>query len=177
MPLSLIYNIKQKIHDMKTISKLCQGAETHAILHGKEKPGAEHFMLSAFDLPDNTARNIFNRLNIDPSEINEVIKMQNIDALNCIGINQSAVDSKLEPSETVRSNLKLYNAQPSGQLLMQKLYQRNKKRKTALIGAHVLEIIASMEHSIISQALGAMGIDSTDLQKAIEAESHQNTKG
>jgi len=34
---------------MKTITKLCQGAEKHANLNGEEKPGVEHFMLSVLD--------------------------------------------------------------------------------------------------------------------------------
>jgi len=170
MLLSFINKIKKKIQDMKTISKLCIGAEKYANLNGEEKPGAEHFMISAFDLPDNTARNVFKRLNIDPSGINEAIKRQHVEALSGVGLDQNPIDLGLETPEKIQSNLKLYDTQPSGQVLMQRLYQRNKIQNKSLIGAHVLESIASMEYGIAPRTLRAMGIDSIDLKKAIAAE-------
>jgi hypothetical protein len=68
MVFSFFKNIKNKIQEMKTISRLCLGVEKYANLAGEEKPGAEHFMLSALDLPDGTARKVFERLKLDPNE-------------------------------------------------------------------------------------------------------------
>ncbi len=168
---SFLRPLKQKIHDMKTISRLCQGAEKHANINGEEKPGAEHFMLSALDLPDGTARRVFKRLNIDPNGINQAIKQQHIDALNEIGIDHRSINIDLNTPEVAKSNSKLYDAQPSAQVLMQELHKRNKNRNTPLIGANVLEIIASMENGIAARTLRAMGIDSGTLKKAIESET------
>jgi hypothetical protein len=64
----------------------------------------------------------------------------------------------------------LYDTKPSGQTVMQKIYQNNKARKTRLIGAHVIEVISSMEYGIAIRALQTMGIDLVALKKAVKAE-------
>ena len=166
----MIKKLKQIIGDMKTMTKLCQGAEKHANINGEEKPGVEHFMLSALDLPDCTARKAFKRLNIDPDGVNQAIKMQHIDALNNIGINPKSMGFDLSTSEVVQPSLKLYDTQPSGQVLLNKLYKLNKNRNTRLLGVHVLEVIASMENGIAVRTLRKMGIDSIAFNKAIEDE-------
>ncbi|MGH6647625.1 hypothetical protein [Aquabacterium sp.] len=49
--MSFIHRLKQRVRDMGTIKSLCLGAEEHAQQDGQDKPGAEHFLLSALDLP------------------------------------------------------------------------------------------------------------------------------
>jgi len=53
---------------------------------------------------------------------------------------------------------------------MQQLYALNKSRNKALIGAHVIEVIASMEYGIAARALRALGVDARQMQLAISAE-------
>ncbi len=162
--------LKQKIDDMKTISELCQGAEKHANLSGNKKPGVEHFMLSALDLPDGAARGVFKRLDIEPDGVSQAIKLQHIDALNKIGIDIKSMDLDLNASEVVQPTSKLYDTQPSGQVLLQDLHQLNKNRSAPLSGVHILEVIASMENGIATRALKKMGVDLIAFRRAIEDE-------
>ena len=160
-----IQNIKNKIHDMKTISKLCVGAEEYANQYGEEKPGAEHFMLASLDLQDDSVRRIFEELGVNPDGMHQAIEIQHTEALASIGIVKEGI--KLE---TIKPSLKLYDTKPSGQTVMQKIYQNNKARKTRLIGAHVIEVISSMEYGIAIRALQTMGIDLVALKKAVKSE-------
>jgi ATP-dependent Clp protease ATP-binding subunit ClpA len=170
MVFSLVKNIKTKIQDMRTISRLCLGAEKYANSAGEEKPGAEHFMLSALDLPDGTARKVFERLKLDQNEIDQAIEKQHIDALNKIGIDAKSIKIDSVKNESIKRNTILYDSQPSAQLLMQKLFQNNKNRNVPLVGAHVLEVIASMEYGIAARTLKAMGVEQFALQKVVEDE-------
>jgi ATP-dependent Clp protease ATP-binding subunit ClpA len=162
---SFIQNIKNKIHDMKTISKLCVGAEKFANQYGEEKPAAEHFMLASLDIQDDSVRKIFEELGVNPDGMHQAIKNQHTEALASIGIVKEGI--KLE---TTKPRMKLYDTKPSGQTVMQKIYQNNKARKTRLIGAHVIEVISSMEYGIAIRALQTMGIDLVALKKAVKAE-------
>jgi len=167
--------IKKKIDDMKTISKLCQGAEKHANLNGEEKPGVEHFMLSALDLPDGTARGVFKRLDTDPDGVNQAIKMQHFDALKSVGMDLKSTSYDMSAPEIVQRSTKLYDTQPSGQILLKELYKLNKNRNTQLLGVHVLEVVASMEKGIAARTLRKMGIDPTAFNKAIKDEKKETS--
>lgn len=167
---SFIRNIKTKIEDMKTISKLCLDAEKYANQYGEKKPGAEHFMLASLDLQDGSARKVFKRLDINPDAINQAIKDQHIEALANIGIVQKGGRFNVEPLETMKSSTKLYDTKPSGQTVMQRIYQNNKARNTQLIGAHVIEVISSMEYGVAVRTLQTMGIDFIALKSAVKNE-------
>ena len=167
---AFIRNIKTKIQDMKTISALCLSAEKYANQYGEDKPGAEHFMLAALDLPDGSARKVFETLNINPDAINQAIKEQHNEALTSLGVTHQAIKDDIESSETVKPKTNLYDTKPSGQTVMKKIYENNKARKTKLIGAHVIEVISSMEYGISVRALQTMGIELSALKKAVKSE-------
>ena len=170
MIFSFIKGIKNKIKDAKTISQLCQGAEKHANLNGEEKPGAEHFLLAALDLPDGRAKNIFTGLGISADDINAAIKAQHIDALHEIGIDASVIALDMANDGEIVPKLALYDTQPSGQVVMQKLYQRNKSSGAPLISAHVVDVISSMEQGIAARAIKVLNIDFVKLKSAIAQE-------
>jgi ATP-dependent Clp protease ATP-binding subunit ClpA len=169
---SLINPLKRIKQDMKNISVLCQEAEKYAHINGEEKPGAEHFLMAALQLPDGSAKRVFDRLDIDPLDINQAIKAQHVDALHNTGLDDESIAKNLEYTEITNPKLKLFDTTPSGQAVLQNLYQLNKKRKTPLIGAHVLEVIASMKYGIAARTLTAMGIDNVMLKVAIADELH-----
>jgi len=175
MIFSFIRSLKRIKQNAKNISILCLEAERHAHSNGEEKPGAEHFLLAALELPDGSAKRVFSRLDIDPVGINQAIKNQHIAALQSAGLDNEAIEENLKYTEITDPKLKLYDTTPSGQAVMQTLYQLNKKRKTPLIGAHVLEVIASMKFGIAARTLTAMGIDNAVLKVAIDDElSHSH---
>ena len=179
MALSFWGRIKLRFRDIGTIKALCLGAEKHAHKCGEDKPGAEHFLLSALDLPDGTVRRIFERIEIDPDGFHEAIRKQYSDALSSIGIDEAALGLSNAETIEIGSSSRLYNASPSGQSVFQKLVSERKLDKDIpLLGAHVVRAIASMEQGVAARALRAMGVDQRALMAAIEAElgnyAHRN---
>jgi len=154
---------------MGTITALCEGAERHARDNGEETPGAEHFLLSALDLSDGTARNVFNRIGADPDKFGEAIKKQYHDALNRIGIDASTV---LDPESVgVASNNRLYKSKPSAQSMMKQLVElRRGGKDIPLLGAHIVEVLAANKQGVTARSLKAMGIDQETLNGAVKAE-------
>jgi len=157
-----------RFRDMKTISKLISGADEQANSCGEEKPGAEHFVLSALSLDDGSANRVFQQIGADTNKFREAINQQYSDALSSIGISSEATETTPEP---VEPNKVFHNSQPSGQELMKSLYaikQRDKDRP--LLGAHVIGVAAEMEHGVVARAFKVMGIDREQLAKLAKDE-------
>ena len=157
-----------RFRDMKTISKLITGADEQANIRGEEKPGAEHYVLAALNLEDGSAKRVFEKLGVDSSKFSEAIKQQYTDALSKIGISSEVTETVPEP---VESNKIVHNSQPSGQELMKSLYaikQRDKDRP--LVSAHVISVVAGMEHGVVARAFKVMGIDREQLAKLAKDE-------
>ena len=160
--------IRLRFRDIKTISKLISGADEQAHLNGDGDPGAEHFLLSAFNLPDGSARRVFERTGADPDHFHAAIKKQYNDALCSIGIDEISIESDPEPVNPTRTFI---NAKPSGQAFMKALYALKKKdRDIPLLGAHVVGVVAGMEHGIAARALRAMGVDLVHISRAVKEE-------
>ena len=157
-----------RFRDMKTISKLISGADEQANISGEEKPGAEHFVLSALSLEDGSAKRVFDKIGADANKFRDAIDQQYSDALSSIGIFREATETTPEP---VESNKRVHNSQPSGQELMKSLYaikQRDKNRP--LLGAHVISVAAEMEHGVVARAFKVMDIDRGQLAKLAKKE-------
>lgn len=146
--------IRQRLRDMGTIKALCKGAERHALRDGQAEPGAEHFLLSALELPDGSARRSFERLKIDPAQLSAAIARQHGEALRGIGLDPeplAALDTAPQPAAHG-----LYCASASGQAVMQGLAAG---RGQPLLGAHVVAVIAGMRHGVAARTLRALGLE------------------
>lgn len=164
--------LKLRIRDMGTIKTLCLGAERHAQQNGEELPGAEHFLLSAIDLQDGTARRAFEHLGADPAALRKAISAQYDAALRGIGLDPGGVPTYNNDPEPVQSNRKIYDAQPSGQAVMKELARRKAEDKdNPLVGAHVVAVVASMKLGVAARALRAMGVDPEALCAAASTEA------
>ena len=160
--------IKLRIKDMKTISKLISGADEQAHINGEEEPGAEHYLLSALKLPEGSARRVFERVGADPDKFHDAIGQQYSDALKSIGIDSESIENDSEPVDPERM---FHNSKPSGQAVMKALYALKKTDKDKpLLGAHVVKVVANMEHGVAARALSAMGIDRLGIAKAAKEE-------
>ncbi|GAA6136815.1 hypothetical protein NBRC116583_05620 [Arenicella sp. 4NH20-0111] len=161
-----------RFRDMKTISKLISGADEQAHISGEEKPGAEHFVLSALNLEDGSAKRVFEKIGADTNDFRGAIKQQYTDALSSIGINGVATDIHPDP---VEPNIMLHNSQPSGQELMKSLYAiKQSDKNRPLLGAHVISVAAEMEHGVVARALKVMGVDRERLAKLAKNEIESN---
>ncbi|KQV84661.1 hypothetical protein ASD15_05635 [Massilia sp. Root351] len=158
---------KQHLQDMRTIKSLCEGAEGHARVAGQEHPGAEHYVLSALELDDGSARRVFERLGKDADAYRRALAGQHVDALKKLGIDAGGVGA---PAPIAGQPAALFNSQPSGQALMQALPELAKRSSTALCGAHVLLAAAGMQHSLAARALRAMDVEPQALARAAEDE-------
>ena len=160
--------ILMRFRDMKTIGKLIPGANEQANMIGEEEPGAEHFVLSALNLEDGTAKRTFDKLGIDSRKFKDAIKAQYEEALSAVGINGENVEVDPEPIE---SNKIFRDSQPSGQELMKSLYALKKDDKESpLLGAHVIIVAATIEHGVVPRAFKVLGVDRVLLAKVAREE-------
>ncbi|WP_103654362.1 Clp protease N-terminal domain-containing protein [Agarilytica rhodophyticola] len=154
-----------RFRDMKTISRLITGADEQAHISGEEMPGAEHFVLSALNLEDGSAKRVFDKIGIDTEKFKNAINQQYANALASIGI-----DNKLIP-EPLESNKILHNAQPSAQELMRSLYTLKKSDKLRpLLGVHVINAASKIEQGIVARAFKILAIDKEKLNYLIKEE-------
>jgi ATP-dependent Clp protease ATP-binding subunit ClpA len=168
--------IKQRLRDAGTIKALSLGAEKLANAAGQKEPGAEHFVLSALELRDATARKAFERIHADADDFRAAISRQYEDALQNIGIAlppDAVIADEVAP---VRTSTGLYKTQPSAQALMQTLIQeimvKEQKADSAapLLSAHVILAATAAQYGVAVRAFQAMGIDPAKLAEAAKAE-------
>jgi ATP-dependent Clp protease ATP-binding subunit ClpA len=162
--------IKKRFRDMGTIKVLCQGAERHANLAGQQEPGAEHFLLAALDLPDGTARRVFERLRADPDGYRAAIARQYENALRNVGIAlPEGAAVRFGDAAVPASSPKIYSGQPSVQALMKHLADQE-KNGAPLLGAHVILAVADSQYGVAVRALQAMGMEPSTCAEAAKAE-------
>jgi ATP-dependent Clp protease ATP-binding subunit ClpA len=159
--------LKQRLQDMRTIKDLCEGAEQQARQTGQPQPGAEHYVLSALELADGSARRVFQRLGADPDAYRAALASQHANALGKLGIDASGIQAAMPVGGTPSA---VFDSQPSGQALMQALPELTRRLPAPLCGAHVLLAAATMQHSQAARALRAMNLDPQALTLAAEKE-------
>ncbi|HEX5343444.1 MAG TPA: Clp protease N-terminal domain-containing protein [Duganella sp.] len=170
--------LRQRWQDARTIMKLSLDAEKRALQEGRQHPGAEHYTLAALDLPDGSARRVFARIGADPEAYRAALANRHAAALNAIGLHaagaNAAASEAAEPdgAASPATATLLFDAQPSGQSLMQSLPELQRRLPAPLCGAHVLLAVAAMAHSAAGRTFKAIGIDLQALGSAAEAELH-----
>lgn len=158
--------LRQRLQSMRTLSRLCTGAEAHARARGQAAPGAEHFLLAAIDLPDGSARRALESVGADPAAVRDAIEQQYRNALQGVGLDVSLPQAPALPPPAPG----LYRAQPSGQEVMQALARSRKDQGGPLRGAHVVAAVAAMPQGVAARTLRAMGIDAGQLVAAAQAQ-------
>lgn len=154
--------IQQKVSAARTLSALCRGAEAEARQDGQPEPGAEHFVLAAFSLPDGSAERVFNALGASEAELRTAIARQYAQPLRALGLQTSIIAEPLAEAHGVGP----FQAAPSARALVQALAARSRK---PLTGARVLEVAAEQSEGVFARAMAVMGLDLDRLRKAAEA--------
>ena len=156
----MFQRIRQRFKDMGTLKVLCEAAERYALQDGEQEPGAEHFLLAALDLPDGSARRIFERLGVDAGGLRGAIAQHHADALRGIGIDPSVVAPVEEVGAPPQAARALYTAKPSGQAVIHDLAaQREHDKDAPLCGAHVVLAVASVRQGSSVRALARLGVE------------------
>ena len=160
-------SIKNRLHDVKTISQLCKAAERQAQAAGLSKPGSEHFVLAALELHDETAKHAFNALAVDSAALKNAIAEQFNEALASVGVVVTPHSlAKGSPSTSAKPSA-LYEAEQSGKALMQRLADSASSRAgRTLLGADVLLAASEEEFTIAIRAFEQLGITSERLTTA-----------
>lgn len=166
----MFQRIRQRLDDMKTIKNLCQGAERYALADQQNAPAAEHFLLSAIDLPDGSARRAFERIDANPARLPDAIAQQYRAALRFAGVADAAAGSAFDAPSPLAQTRRLYEAAPSGEDLMQALARERAEDGAPLLGAHVVAVVAAMRQGVAPRSLAAMGVDAAALRAAAQAE-------
>lgn len=166
----MLNKLRQKFRDVRTIKSLFEKAEQHANASGQREPGSEHFVMAAFDLPDETAQNAFRRLNADPSQFAAAVAQQYINALQDIGIKFSQVNSPVRDTMPVPANNGVYKAKSSVKLLIGALWELKKADSAPLLGAHVVLAAISAQFGVTPRTLQSMGVDPANLAAAAKTE-------
>lgn len=157
---------RRRLQDVTVINQLCRSAETHALADGQTGPGAEHFLLAAVDLPDGTARRVFEELAADPAALGPAIARQYAEPLAALGLREEALALVGGLRQASSANA-IYDAAPSGQEVMQILTA--KRAEGALTGAAVVHAVASIPHGVAARALRAMGLELDVVRQTAEA--------
>ena len=164
--------LKNPVKDVRTIKRLLTGAEAEARRAGESLPGAEHLLLSALELPDGSARRVFERLGADPDQLRPAIAASHAEALRAIGI-EPPDDDALDPTVGVdtRAPRGVFRSNASTQSAFQAAAQLAQAEKSQLVGAHIVAAVAEMEHGTAARALTGMGIDRARLAAAAREEA------
>lgn len=162
----MLQRLRQRLKDMRTLHRLFIRAELIARAQGQPRPGSEHFLLAALELPDGSARRAFERVGADPDALPAAIEQQYRDALAHVGIHAPLpAATPLAPPPAAA-----YDAQASGQDLIQTLARTRKGRPGPLRGAHVVALIARTRQGVAARALQALRLDAGALARAAELE-------
>lgn len=163
--------IRQRFADMATIKALATGAEAEARADQQRAPGAEHFLLAALELPDQTARRALGRLGVDSAALRGALAEQHRAALQRVGIDAAAAEASRSDLPPLPQPAGLYDAAPSGREVMAKLAALRSQGHTGpLLGAHVALVVGTMPRGVAARALEAAGISGEQLVAAARAE-------
>src|SRR5918992_3618396 len=106
--------IKTRLSNVRPIKTLCESAENYALKDQQRQAGAEHFLLAAIDLPDNTARLAFREVGADAAAFRDAISAQYGEALRSVGVDAGEQISEGLTPEPLQGTAGLYDAAPSG---------------------------------------------------------------
>lgn len=160
----MLNGIKAKLASIGTLKALCENAEKYALQDQQREPAAEHFLLAAIDLPDNTGQQTFREIGADAGGVRGAIRSQYAQSLRDVGL---SVSDYPDPVPLLGEG-GIYRAAASGEAVLQQL-AATRSNHHPLIGAHVVAVVATFEQGVAARALRSMGIDLAALKKAAEA--------
>ena len=157
--------VRSRMRDMAGIAALCRAAEVVARAEGATEPAAEHFVLAALNMTDDSAARVWTALGQSPESFRAAIGGQFADALATIGIDADAGDAEALPEARSPG---LFRASGSGQALLQAMAAA-KRRRTPFRAAEVLAAAATLRHGVVPRALRRLEITPEQLAAAAAA--------
>ncbi len=162
--------LERRRSEMRLLKDLLEQAERYALAAGEQAPGAAHLLAAACDLADGSARRAFEQAGADAGRYKAALEARHSAALRRSGLPDAmAVLADDAPPARRRP---IFNAAPSGQVVVRKLAAtRSQRRGRALSAADVVAVIAGAPDSLVIRLLKSAGIDAAALQSAATLEA------
>ncbi len=148
---------RRPIEDIRTMDRLFSRTEWEAAALGDTAPGPEHLVAAALDLPEGSARRVFEQLGADPDGFRTSLA-------ELRGVAPYATSPELPRS---RRPVRL---DPRGRDLFLRVVDLVRTEKSRIYGAYILLIAANLGDDTIEQILDKMRIEPKDLATAARAE-------
>ena len=153
--------LKYGIQDLRTMAELFAAEEREA---AGEVAGAEHLLLAALDLKENSARTCLAALSFTPSNFRTALESTHAEALTAMGITTRA---PIQPEVmTPASKNRPYPTTATSQACFRRAVALAKEQHAPLKGAHIVFAVSELEHGTAARMLAKLGIDRAQLQQA-----------
>ncbi len=146
-------------HDLRLIADLLTTAEREARALGDPEPGAEHLLLAALLLDDDSARRA---VPTDAETVRAAIAAVHAAALAAVGVEAPPNAAALPAASGA------YRADVSAQQVFQRARELARRSPTGLRAAHVLIAVAEREHGTAARVLQQLGHDRAAVIAAAE---------
>ncbi len=156
--------LRQRARDMAGIAALCRAAEAVARGEGAGEPAAEHFLLAALEMEDESAARAWAALGQSRETLRTAIEGQYADALASVGVDAADVPDDALPDAPSPA---LFRASGSGQALLQAMAAKG--QATPFRSAEVLAAAATLRYGVVPRALRRLGITAGQLAAAASA--------
>jgi len=161
-------SLKRKLGDSRLLTLLFTTAEDIARAQGRARPGSEHLLLAALDLPDGRARAALESLGLSRAALVAALAGQREAALASAGVTLAPGAAASSGASLLPPRPSLYEAEASGQALARRL-ARAERGGRGLSSADVLLAVAEEEHTPAARALRALGAEAAALRRAAAA--------
>lgn len=167
---ALIQNLRQKRQDVRTLSQFLVDAEQQARRRGVETPGAEHLLLAAINHSDGYAKRAFASMGVTYEAIDDAISQQYQTALAGIGIDISGSSLAAVDEPICSPKPRIYDAQPSAQEVIQRLYHIGKESHQPLTSVHLAKAITTMKNGTAARVFAALGLGADQITAALNTQ-------
>lgn len=154
----MLNGIRRALADVQTMKTLLPVAERIANDEGLPAPAAEHLVLAALELPDESARRAIRSAGAGTGDLRAALEAQDDDALGVAGVSvdRAAIRGQLPPPPAQPRGI--YRSEPSAQALFQRVRLLARADGVPIRGAHVILAATELEHGTIPRALARLGI-------------------
>ncbi|WP_019875347.1 Clp protease N-terminal domain-containing protein [Sporichthya polymorpha] len=144
--------------DLTLMNHLLPAAERDAQAEGVDRPGAEHLVLAALDLPDGRAAAALRAVGVSAEDLRGAIRAEHAEAVAGVGldVDENAIDAALPPPGSPRGP---YRSAGSLQTVFQRAVALAKADRSPLCSGFVLRAALEGERGTLAGALERLGVD------------------
>jgi ATP-dependent Clp protease ATP-binding subunit ClpA len=162
----LFAQLRRARADIATMNTLLPAAERIAAADGLDRPGAEHLLLAALELPDGVAAEALSTVGVDRDRLHEAIRGQHAAALRGIGVDhdEAVLDTHFPPPAAATG---AYRSQGSLQDAFRRATALAKESHSPIGSGQVLIAVLEPEHGSVARAFTMLGVDRESLASRV----------